>query len=572
MTRRTIRASIAVLVAALVSVLIGVLTATYTGSLGPHAAQYSVRLNGEVRVDMGPLGALIIDSPLPLNLGADVIVKEIPAELTAPGASPVAGLTADLESYTQFLANPEAAIDDAVQGLVTDAVGRSVLFLSVLLVTVALGRLAAHGVLRDAVRSAWSRTGVPALSVTLTAVLVSVPVIELTRTSGGVGRTSTILAGTPLEDARITGRLATLVDHYGTYVVEAIDDNTSFYAAARENLLAAYAADPHPLAPDPVDVASPGSDDSTDSTDSTGSSDDPDGQDDPGGPTPEIADPGDGEPASAETEAAAPEPADESAVTTALLVSDLHCNIGMADVIGAAVTASESDLVLNAGDTVMGGTSVESYCINAFAAGIPEGVPVVVADGNHDSRTTTAQEEANGWIALQGDAVEVAGLRILGDTDPTLTSLGAPTRPQREETINAMGNRLARTACDLAEQGQGIDVLLVHSPYAGRQAAEAGCAAATISGHLHRQLGPRPLGWGVQYLSASSAGAGHGTPTIGPLNNPAVMTVLRFDTDTGLMTHYRLLTIGTDTSAEISEWRAWPELPPEYADVDVDQE
>ncbi|UFU01781.1 metallophosphoesterase family protein [Ruania suaedae] len=572
MTRRTVRASVAVLVAGVLGALVGVLTASYTGSLGPHAADYSVRLSGEIRVDMGPLGALIVDSPLPANLGADVVVKEIPAELSTPGASPIAGLTADLESYVQFLANPQAAIDDAIGGLVADAVGRAVLTWSVLLVLVALGRLAAHGVLRDAVRSAWSRTGVPALSVSLALVLAAVPVIELTRSSGGVGRTSTILAGTPLAEARITGRLATLVDHYGTYVVDAIEDNTDFYATARENLLAAYATDPAPTAPTvpptPTPTPTPAGSEDTEEP-GEGGTGDADAQATPGPeetPSPSADGTGDGQ------DPATPAPLAEESATTALLISDLHCNIGMAEVVAAAATVSEADVVLNAGDTVMGGTAVESYCVNAFGSALPPDVPVVVADGNHDSRTTTAQEEGHGWTVLQGEAVEVAGLRILGDTDPTLTSLGAPTRPQREETINAMGNRLAQTACDLADQDQGVDLLLVHSPYAGRQTVEAGCAPLTISGHLHRQVGPRPLGWGIQYLSASSAGAGHGTPTIGPLNNPAVMTVLRFDTDSGLVSHYRLLTVGTDAGVELSEWMPWPQLPADYVDAAVDQE
>src|SRR5690625_630882 len=55
LTRRAIRVGTAVLAALLVSMGFAVATASYTGSLGPHVAEYSTRLNGEVRVDMGPL-------------------------------------------------------------------------------------------------------------------------------------------------------------------------------------------------------------------------------------------------------------------------------------------------------------------------------------------------------------------------------------------------------------------------------------------------------------------------------------------------------------------------------------
>ncbi|WP_089772106.1 metallophosphoesterase family protein [Ruania alba] len=594
MTRRTVRAGFAFVAAGLIAGVLGMLTASYTGSLGPHAADYSVRLNGEVRVDMGPLGALIVDSPLPAQLGVEVLVKEIPVELSDPEANPVAGLTADLSSYTQFLANPQAAIDDAAQGLITDALGRWVLIWTTLLVLVALGRLAAHGVLRDAFRSAWARTGVPALSIALAVVVAGVPLIELTRPSGGSGRTSAILAGTPLEDARITGRLATLVDHYGGFVVEAVDENTAFYEAARQNLVSAFEADPEPTGPtappEPADIdgadvdSGADTDGGADGVGVDGAGDDgAGGQEASAPPTDDAQDeaeaasegPAEDEPTAtgepAENEEAAETP-DEDGITTSLVVSDLHCNVGMADVIGAAVAGSDAEVVLNAGDTVMGGTSVESYCVNAFAAGIPDDVPMVVADGNHDSRTTTEQERSNGWIVLEGEPVEVAGLRILGDTDPTLTSLGAPTRPQRDETVNAMGNRLAQQACELEEAGDGVNLLLVHSPYAGRQVVEAGCAPLSISGHLHRQIGPRQLGWGVQWVVPSTAGAGSGTPTIGPLNNEAVMMVLRWDTETGLPLEYRMITIGTDTSALLSEWFPFPEQPTEYTEVSVDQE
>ncbi|CAM3707511.1 metallophosphoesterase [Occultella aeris] len=590
-TRRTVRAVVAFVLTGLLSLLAGVMTADFEGSLGPHRADYSVRLNGEVTVDMGPLGALIVDSPLPLNLGVDVLVKEIPIELSTPQTDPVVGLTSDLTSYSQFLANPEAAISDAAYGLVLDVVSRWILYWAVLLVGVALGRLAAHGVLREAVKSAWARQGVPALSVALAVVLVGLPLVEATQTSGGVGRTSRILADTPLAEARITGRLATLVDHYGGYVVDAIDDNTEFYAEAQTNLEAAYAAEADPVAPAegetpqespsgesgtaPTDPASDASA-AADAADASATDDSAtDGSATDGSATDDSATDGSATDGSA-TDDSATDQADttesDPELVTMLLVSDLHCNVGMAPVVGAAVTASESSLVLNAGDTVMGGTSVESYCVNAFARGIPDGVPVVVSDGNHDSVTTADQEASAGWTVLHGEPVDVQGIRILGDTDPTLTSLGAPTRPEREETINQMGNRISQLACQLQEDDEPVDIVLIHSPFAGRQSVEAGCATLSISGHLHRQVGPRQLGLGLQYTSASTAGAGSGTPTIGPLQNPSVMTVIRWDPEAGLPVDYRLITIDPDASVDISDWFAFPEVPETFVTGDAEGE
>ncbi|WP_420113753.1 metallophosphoesterase family protein [Pseudactinotalea sp.] len=551
--RRAVRTSAVVLVAGIASLVFGVTTAQFTGSVGPHAAQYSTTLNSEITVDMGPLGALIIDSPLPLGLGADVVVKEIPIELDAGAANPIAGLTGDLSSYSQFLANPEAAIRDAANGVVRDAVGRTILAWSILLAVVALGRLASHGVLRQAARSALRQQGVPAMAIALTLALLVPVVVTATRGSGGVGRTSEVLAGTPLADARITGRLGGLIDFYGGYVVDAIRENDEFYAEVEANLRTAYATDPAPLEPvgEPqmvptIDPASVETEDPADGSENT--SDEPTSE-----PTEEGTE-ADGDATQSGEDA---EPVEPDPVTLAV-VTDLHCNVGMASVVGAAVELSEADVVLNAGDTVMGGTSVESVCVNAFADGIPAGVPVVVADGNHDSETTAGQEEARGWIVLRGETVEVAGLRILGDRDPMLTSLGAPTHPQRDETFEAMGERLNEVACEAAEAGDPIDILLVHNMRAAQAGLDSGCVGFTLNGHLHRRIGPWQAGLGIQYLSASTAGATKDTPTIGPLQNTATMTIIRWDRANGVPMDFRLITFGVDRSVTVEPWQSFP--------------
>lgn len=558
MTRRIVRAGIAFIVTGLLAVTIGVLTADYSGSLGPNEAEYSVRLNNEIRIDMGPIGALILDSPLPLHLGVNVQVGEIPAELATPESDPIQGLKADLQSYTQFFADPEPAIREAADGLISDALARFTLMWCVLLMIVASGRLAAHGALREAVKEALQRRGVSALSAAVVVVVAGVPLVDQMRGSGDVGRTSEVLAGTPLQDARITGRLATLVDYYGGMVREAIDENDEFYDEAKANLIAAFEAEdsgtvtpPSPGATESDGAAAPNSSEPSDATASPGQA----GGGNASNPDAALAD--------AESS--------EDDTISAVMVTDLHCNIGMAEVIGATVEQTDADLILNSGDTAMAGTSVESFCITAFDEGFGnEGVPVVFANGNHDSGTTLQQELDVGWTPLEGEAIEVAGLRILGDTDPTLSSLGVPTHQIRDETVLEMGDRLAATGCDLLEEDDPVDLLLVHSPYAGRQILEAGCAPLSLSGHLHRQVGPRQLGMGTQYIGGSSGGAGAGTPTIGPLHNAAPITVIRWDAQTKLPLDYRIVTVATDTSVELGDWTPWPPQPSEF--VSGDQE
>ena len=551
LTRRAIRVGSAVVIALVISMGFAVATSGYTGSLGPHVAEYSTRLNGEVRVDMGPLGSLVIDSPAPANLGANVLVHEIPDQLTAADDDPIAGLMADLNSYEQFLANPQATIDDAVRGLVQDAIGRAVVTLSVLLMAVALSRLAAHGVLREAAKSAWRQPGVPFVAPVLVAVLVILPMSDLTRSSGLEGRTSPVLAGTPLADARITGRLATIVDHYGGMVVSAVEDNERFYAEVNANLVDAYQADPAPLAPPerPVLV-----DEGQEPDDESGTVDD-DG---------DVDDGGDRQVTTGSLAGTDP----DAEYATFLMVTDLHCNVGMAPVIATAAELGQVDAILNAGDTVMSGTSVESFCVNTFADALPPpaDLPVVVSDGNHDSALTAEQERARGWTVLEADVVEVAGVRFLGDTDPTLTEIGTGTRLERDETVVQMGERLREQTCELRDEGDPVDILLVHSPHGARPSLEAGCVPLNLSGHMHTQGGPRQLGWGVQYISGSTAGATLGRPTVGPLQGQAAMTVIRWDLTAVEPAHYRLIHAETDASVNIGPWLNFPDLPDAFVD------
>ena len=92
------------------------------------------------------------------------------------------------------------------------------------------------------------------------------------------------------------------------------------------------------------------------------------------------------------------------------MVSDLHCNVGMAEVIRAAIEATGATVVLNGGDTTANGSEVEAYCVTAFDRAIPDDVRVVVADGNHDSAVIAGKERDAGWTVLNGGVVDVGGV------------------------------------------------------------------------------------------------------------------------------------------------------------------
>lgn len=517
------RRALVVLGVLAVSAAFGVFTASADANLGPHAARYEVTLDHRVTVDLGPLGTLVLDSPAPLTLGARVTVREIPRELTeVRTVSTLEQLGQDLDRYVQLFSAPEGTLETVVRALVTDAVRRALAAATVLGLAL-LGARAALGPIRRAELAAAGRAHAPAL-----AAAAALPVVlTLTTTAGGTdlparpspGPPSVVFDGTALEGAVITGRLAGVLDTYGSQVVTAYRQNEEFYDRAASGVRSGWERQRA------VDERL------RDARLTAG------------------IDPG-------------PDPA---GLVSAVVVSDLHCNVGMARVIQAAVEEAGAELVLNAGDTTMNGTAVETYCITAFDQALPADVTTVVADGNHDSPDTAAHARSLGWVVLDGQPVDVAGLRILGDADVRSTRVGTGTRQVGEESLGEASVRLGDVACD----DGGVDLLLVHDTRMASSALQRGCAPAAVSGHYHRRVGPDREAGGVRYVNSSTAGAVSGQPTVGPLNGVAEMTVLRFSRETGEVVDHRLVRVLPDGEVAVGFALRWPgELPPEPEPLD----
>ncbi|WP_227748271.1 metallophosphoesterase family protein [Oerskovia douganii] len=543
----------------------GVTTATADLSLGPHEARYEVTNDSLVVVDLGPLGTLEIDSPLPAGLGARITVEEIPADLTAfDQATTIAALTQDLQGYLQFFSGPQDTIDQVARALVVDALRRTGLAILV----VAAGGAALYLLLGRGRRAELSAALAPRTwEITAGVVVVSL-VFGVVSASGEEPEdtssrpASAVFAGTALEGARITGRLAGVVDTYGGMLMTAYKDNEAFYAAADDALEAAWderdaleAAAAAEL--DAADDAGNGTD-GAGTQDPTGATGAPlDGTAGPEGPAGATASPdteaGDARDGASPTEEPTATPEDD--LVTMLVISDLHCNTGMTPLIRTAGLRSGADIVLNAGDTTMNGTSVEQFCVNSFISAVPDGATMVVADGNHDSVETSAQERRRGVKILDGDVVEVDGVRILGDRDALETRIGAGSKTARPETPSEQAERLAQTACDAQD---GVDLLLVHTPRAGNEALESGCVPVQVSGHNHRRSGPAQFGLGIRYVNGSTAGAETGEPTVGPLRGVAEMTVLRFDPVYREFVDWQLVQVFPDGSAQVSAREPFP--------------
>ncbi|WP_299035487.1 metallophosphoesterase family protein [uncultured Pseudokineococcus sp.] len=573
--RRAVAAWSALVVAlGLVSAVYGVTSASAEASLGPHVAQYSVTTDAEVAVDLGPLGALVIDSPLPLHLGVDVVVDEIPRDVTDIGAptSTVDLLGGDLDRYVQLFTAPQATLDVVQRALVLDAV-RGWLLVWGLLVLVAVVARVALGPRRREELAVLGRRHRAVLAAVLAVSLVGAAVVAGLRPQAqrdaASQEASPVFDGTPLEGARITGRLASVVDLVGGYVTEQVRANDEFYARVTAGLERAWAqrstddpgllgaSAPSPTAGAPADPGatptgtSPGAPAEaplpapapTTATATAGATA-------PGAPAPGAT----AAPSATPSPTPAPSPLRGEDLVTALVVSDVHCNVGMAGPVGRLAELAEVDVVLNAGDTTMNGTAVEQTCVQALAGALAD-VPVVVADGNHDSAETTDQEEAVGWTVLDGEVVEVAGLRLLGVPDPRSTRLLQGTSSTAGGSAEETAERLVAEAC--AEE---VDLLLVHDPSIGATALEEGCAPALVSGHYHVRTDPTQVGEGVRYISSSTAGAALDQLTVGPLNGTAEMTLLRFDAATGDVVSWRLVSATPDAEVAVGPWRTWPQV------------
>lgn len=537
--RWLVRAALAVL-ALLAALVFGVTTATAESSFGPHEARYDVTTDATVTVDLGPLGTLQIDSPLPLGLGAQVTVEEIPADVDAlHGVDTLQALTGDLSSYLQFFTGPQATIEDAARALVANALWRTLGALVVLVAAWTAGwwllgaaRRAELGA-RLAPHAAQLTAG--GLAVVLVGTLVTASERGEAAERTASQRTSAVFDGTPLEGARITGRLGGIVDTYGGLVVKAFQDNQDFYDRADGALVAAWddweaRRDSVEAAADEAGAGAPGAGPAPDATATAGSS---------ASPTPEAS-----------TD-------DEAEPLTLLVISDLHCNVGMAPLITSLAEMSGAEVVLDAGDTTMNGTSVEQYCVTTFARAIPGGVDLVTAPGNHDSAETTARYARAGATVLDGGVIDVRGMRILGDKDPKATRL--ITTQTQDESYAEVGERLSEAACD---DPDGVDLVLFHNPRTAPALLADGCVPALVSGHMHTRTDPEQIGEGIRYISSSTAGAQENEPRIGPLKGTAEMTLLRWDPTSRRILDWQLVEIGTDAGAVVHDPVRWPAVVP----------
>ncbi|MBT9258334.1 MAG: metallophosphoesterase [Clostridiales bacterium] len=191
-------------------------------------------------------------------------------------------------------------------------------------------------------------------------------------------------------------------------------------------------------------------------------------------------------------------PADPSAGPgpTVLLVSDIHSNPLALTLISRMVEAYHVDLVVDAGDLVDWGTDLEA----SFLEGIGKlGKPYVLVPGNHDAPEELEQlKKLPNVTVLLGGSVEIQGIRIVGERDPS--SLGPHPAVAPPTELEAQAERLRETLRNLPEPPH---ILVAHHPWVAEQFY--GYAPVLVAGHIHRLEIKQARG--STYLNAGTTGA-----------------------------------------------------------------
>lgn len=482
----------------------GISHASVDDPFGPNEATYSVNLSGDLVADFGPLGTVEHPSEevLPdwanlFKLGVEVKVHEIPEFAPVEDSKADIGsiLSSDFTSYAQFFSHPEVIAKTVAKDLVEDAFQKSLMASGLATIGLASGYWLLGSRRRQELMEAYEpnkrKIG---LSLMTFIALSSCAGDSRQPESHDSIQGNDIFIGTPLEGAQVTGRLGDLLNIYGPKVADYIQNTNEYYDNISNNLSEALANYSTPV-----------------------------------------------------------EKSDN--IVTTLVVSDLHCNVNMANPLNTIQTAIENEIVINSGDTVISGTGIEKYCVETLASANPDGVKELIVLGNHDSELTAEQAREAGFIVLDGDPVTSTGLTFLGSSDPRRSDFGKAIRSTNGETVEQQGELLAQTAC---EQDEPIDIIVAHDSDATSKTMEEGCAKTSLTGHYHESEGPFILNnGGVEYISGTAAGAKEGAPTIeSKLGSTSEMSVWLFDKESGKAIYMRIISIEPDGSVDVSDWKS----------------
>ena len=568
-TRTVVATAAMILASSTVSLLLGLSTATASAPVGPHEATWSTTLDSTVTLDLGPLGTASMESPAGI-LGVKVVLGEIPGD-PAPDAASAASvgqsLSSDAASYLSLVSHPDLTIRQGLYGLAGDALRRAGVVETIFLCCVAAWRLAPTKPWRETVRAGASHRWATTVAVSAAVATAASLLVPAMRTVNPHGSTLSALEGTPLARARFSGRIADVVTAYGPKARSFVESNKDFYAKADTNLRAAWRAAEQTEGL--VDVTAADGKVNTEELQARLKTTSAKTVVKAGAePTPtEAPRPSQGPSASAAPSASSTPTATAPPVTgarsvpergrkTAVLTTDLHCNLDVIAFSGVLDQLSGADIHMDDGDLTMTGSDPERVCVDALTQAVPSSTKKVATIGNHDSDATAARLRSQGWTVTNGSVQTVAGITFLGHDDAERTT-AAGTKPRNGETTEKIASRLATTSCGSTQ----VDVVLIHQPATFDTLTKEGCAPLLLAGHVHAERGmtttisPRT---GLPVTGIIS-GAGKGGTSLGSVTEDAFLHVMSFDS-AGALVAWRAVILHSDASVTVGAWRSVPGL------------
>ena len=566
-TRTVVATAAMILASSTVSLLLGLSTATASAPVGPHEATWSTTLDSTVTLDLGPLGTASMESPAGI-LGVKVVLGEIPGD-PAPDAAGAASvgqsLSSDAASYLSLVSHPDLTIRQGLYGLAGDALRRAGVVETIFLCCVAAWRLAPTKPWRETVRAGASHRWATTVAVSAAVATAASLLVPAMRTVNPHGSTLSALEGTPLARARFSGRIADVVTAYGPKARSFVESNKDFYAKADTNLRAAWKAAEQTEGL--VDVTAADGKVNTEELQARLKTTSAKTVVKAGAePTPnEAPRPSQGPSASAAPSASSTPTATAPPVTgarsvpergrkTAVLTTDLHCNLDVIAFSGVLDQLSGADVHMDDGDLTMTGSGPERVCVDALTQAVPSSTDKVATIGNHDSDATAARLRSQGWTVTDGSVQTVAGITVLGDDDAERTTT-AGTKPRGGETTEQIATRLAKVSCGRTP----VDVVLIHQPATFDPLVKEGCAPLLLAGHVHAERGmttaisPRT----GRPVSGVISGAGKGGTSLGSVTEDAFLHVMSFDS-TGALVAWRAVILHPDASVTVGAWRSVP--------------
>ena len=566
-TRTVLGTTAMILASSLASLLLGLSTATASAPVGPHEATWSATLDSTISLDLGPLGTASMESPAGV-LGVTVVLGEIPGD-PAPNAANAASvgqsLSSDAASYLSLVSHPDLTIRQGLYGLAGDALRRAGVIEAIFLCCVAAWRLAPTKPWRETVRAGASHRWATTVAVSAAVATAASLLVPAMRTVNPHGSTLSALEGTPLARARFSGRIADVVTAYGPKARSFVESNKDFYAKADTNLRAAWRAAEQTEGL--VDVTAADGKVNTEELQARLKTTSAKTVVKAGAePTPtEAPRPSQGPSASAAPSASSTPTATAPPVTgarsvpergrkTAVLTTDLHCNLDVIAFSGVLDQLSGADVHMDDGDLTMTGSGPERVCVDALTQAVPSSTDKVATIGNHDSDATAARLRSQGWTVTDGSVQTVAGITVLGDDDAERTTT-AGTKPRGGETTEQIATRLAKVSCGRTP----VDVVLIHQPATFDPLMKEGCAPLLLAGHVHAERGmttaisPRT----GRPVSGVISGAGKGGTSLGSVTEDAFLHVMSFDS-TGALVAWRAVILHPDASVTVGAWRSVP--------------